>query len=213
MDFPDKSFPYQLYKPSKKREVFLSYGSHDNIDVDNITEKQFYPQKIPEGFLNKKISLKPCRPTLPLHEEPQIVEYPLKDRVTDPVTDERKEIVSLIHNLKYNRGIVKVKPGNTSRKSANFKCFNGLKSRLEQFNVEDENRDDIMVNDFLPKQFHHLVHLYHKYKDITEIQVYCFIILFKEKRFSPSIYYKCVHLLIVIAMVSPIMEIYSFFIN
>ncbi|XP_076103668.1 uncharacterized protein LOC143072558 isoform X3 [Mytilus galloprovincialis] len=170
MDFPDKSFPYQLYKPSKKREVFLSYGSHDNIDVDNITEKQFYPQKIPEGFLNKKISLKPCRPTLPLHEEPQIVEYPLKDRVTDPVTDERKEIVSLIHNLKYNRGIVRVKPGNTSRKSANFKCFNGLKSRLEQFNVQDENRDDIMVNDFLPKQFHHLEHLYHKYKDITEIQ-------------------------------------------
>lgn len=75
MDFPDKSFPYQLYKPSKKREVFLSYGSHDNIDVYNITEKQFYPQKIPEGFLNKKISLKPCRPTLPLHEEPQISKH------------------------------------------------------------------------------------------------------------------------------------------
>ncbi|XP_052101126.1 uncharacterized protein LOC127735075 isoform X1 [Mytilus californianus] len=170
MDFPDKSFQYQLYKPSKKREVFLSYGSHDNIDIDNIAEKQFYPQKIPEGFLNKKISFKPCRPALPLHEKPQIVEYPLKDRVTDPVTDERKEIVSLIHNLKYNRGIVKVKPGNTLRKSANYKCFNGLKTRLEEFNIEEDNRDDIEINDFLPKQFHHLVHLYQKYKDITEIQ-------------------------------------------
>ena len=87
MDFPDKTFPYQLYRHDKvwskrdflaprcsydtKRKLFASCGSHDNIDIDNVTEKKFYPQKIPEGFVNKRTSLKTRRPALPLHEEPE----------------------------------------------------------------------------------------------------------------------------------------------
>jgi hypothetical protein len=36
-----------------------------------VTEKKFYPQKIPEGFVNKRTSLKARRPALPLHEDPE----------------------------------------------------------------------------------------------------------------------------------------------
>jgi hypothetical protein len=33
--------------------------------------------------------------------------YPLVDRVTDPLTEEKKELTRLLHNLKFNRGILK----------------------------------------------------------------------------------------------------------
>lgn len=83
MDFPNKAFPYQLYeRVSRKtpdgythtsmREPFSSYGTHGNIDVEDISEKRFYPQKIPEGFVQSTNTWKPSRPTLPLYSSPEL---------------------------------------------------------------------------------------------------------------------------------------------
>lgn len=185
MDFADKTFPYQLYNHDKiwnkrnflapccsydtKRKLFASCGSHDNIDVDNVTEKKFYPQKIPEGFVNKRTSLKARRPALPLHEDPEQVTYPLVDRVTDPITEEKKELTSLLYNLKFNRGILKTKPGNKTTRYLSYGCFNELKNKLDDLGIEEDVPDSEAMT-FLHPKFHYLISLYQKYKSCTEIK-------------------------------------------